>query len=447
MIASFQQILERISLIERDIQELNRFKNRIPENRFYYSGLHKSFEEKLSDLQVELKMLMEQTVKNPPPWLLGMIKSVALENHSENKNNTLKQKGSGVFPDKIQTMSGAKSNIRQFFQEIPKTEIHLHLEACLSKESLRKLLEKNQIQVSEEEFDSKFLFKDLNGFIQLFFFIQSSVKSEQDFSILIDSLGLYMKRDNILYAEVYLAPTKFLQIGLNFEKMLNTIVHEIRRIKETENLEIRLLVDVSRTFGVDNAMNNLNRVLQLDYPEVIGIGLGGAELLGPAKDYEKVFTLARESGLRVVAHAGEDDGPWSIWDAINYLKVERIGHGTSAIQDPELISVLREKKIPLEVCITSNVFTGKYVKSEEHHPVKHFFDQGVTVTINTDDPEIFAVTLSDEYFKLYDKLNFSIDDIISIIKTGVYSTFHSDKDQLWNSMSGKIQQLRQKYQV
>lgn len=424
---------------------MNRFKNRLPENRFYYSGLHESFEKKLLDLHREKKMLLEQSVKNPPSWLERMINSVALENHSENKNNTLNQKGSGVFPDNSKTMNGAKGNIRQFIQEIPKTEIHLHLEACLSKESLRMLLKKNNIQISSEDFDSKFVFKDLNGFIQLFFFIQSSVKSEQDFSILIDSLGLYMKRDNIVYAEVYLAPTKFLQVGLNFEKMLQTIVQEIRLLKERDSIEIRLLIDVSRTFGVDNAMNNLNRVLKLDYPEVIGIGLGGAELLGPAKEYEKVFTLARESGLRVVAHAGEDDGPWSIWDAINYLNVERIGHGTSAIQDPDLMKVISERKIPLEVCVTSNVFTGKYVKSEEHHPVRQFYDNKMVVTINTDDPEIFDVTLSDEYFKLHNSLNFSIDEIIDLVRTGVYSTFYPEKEKLWKSMESKIQELRKKF--
>ena len=446
MIVTFEEILDRISILNRDIQELNRFKNRIPGNRLYYANLNESFEGKLRQLRQEKEALLGITIKNPPTWLVGMINSFALENHSENKTYIEEENGKGTLSKIDKPMSGSH-NIKQFLREIPKTEIHLHLEACLSKDSLKKLLKKNNILISEEEFESKFIFKDLNGFIQLFFFIQSSVKSESDFSILIESLGLYMKKDNIVYAEVYLAPTKFLQIGLNFEKMLQIVIEEIRKIKKQDNREIKVIIDVSRTFGVDNAMNNLNRVLKLEYPEVIGIGLGGAELLGPAKDYEKVFTIAREAGLRVVAHAGEDDGPWSIWDAIKYLKVDRIGHGTSAIQDPELIKYVSDKKIPFEVCITSNVFTGKYVRAEENHPVRFFYDNGVVITLNTDDPEIFDVTLSDEYIKLYEKLNFSIDEIIDIVKSGVYSTFHPNKDELWNSINSDISKIKQHYNL
>jgi adenosine deaminase len=256
-----------------------------------------------------------------------------------------------------------------------------------------------------------------------------------------------MKKDNIIYTEVYLAPTKFLQNGLDFDKIIENIIQSIRVIKAQEDRDIKLLVDVSRTFGKDNALNNLNRVLKLNYSEVIGIGLGGAEQLGPAKDYEEVFKIARQAGLRVVAHAGEDDGPWSVWDAIKYLKVERIGHGTSAIQDPDLMKYVRDNKIPFEVCITSNIFTGKYVREEENHPVRQFYDSGIIVTLNTDDPEIFDVRLSDEYLKLYDKLNFSVEEIIEIVKNSVLATFNPNKEELWYHMKREIDKLRKIYEL
>ncbi len=439
MKVSFDQILRRISTIDRDIQELNRFKNRIPGNRVYYSNLNATFDGKLKELKHEKDSLLELTIKNPPNWILGVINSFAIESRSENKSYT--PKGLGNLPKLEKTMNSSR-NVKQFLRDIPKTEIHLHLEACLSKSSLLELLNKNEIKISEEEFNQKFIFNDLNGFIQLFFFIQSSVKHESDFSILIDSVGQYMKRDNIIYSEVYLAPTKFLQIGLDFNKMMEVVIRGIRKIKSEDEREIKLLVDVSRTFGSDNAMNNLKRVLKLEYPEVIGIGLGGAELLGPAKDYEEVFALAKQSGLRVVAHAGEDDGPWSIWDAIKYLKAERIGHGTSAIQDPELMKYLKDNKIPLEVCITSNLFTGKYVKLAENHPVKQFYENGIIITINTDDPEIFDVRLSDEFLILHENLKFNIDEIMDIIKSGVYATFHPEKDELWSKIKSEIDKFR-----
>ena len=220
---SFNQILSRISLLNRDIQELNRFRNRLPGNRVYYSGLNASFEGKLSELKREKETLLELSIKNPPSWVLGVIKSFAIEDNSENKSYT--KKGLGSLP-KIENAMTSR-NIKQFLRDIPKTEIHLHLEACLSKDSLKKLLLKNNINISEEDFEQKFVFSDLNGFIQLFFFIQSSIKDESDFSILIDSLGQYMKKDNIIYTEVYLAPTKFLQNGLDFDKIQVIISREI----------------------------------------------------------------------------------------------------------------------------------------------------------------------------------------------------------------------------
>lgn len=185
-------------------------------------------------------------------------------------------------------------------------------------------------------------------------------------------------------------------------------------------------------------MNNLNRVLKVRHPEIIGIGLGGAELMGPAKDYAEVFKIARESGLRTVAHSGEDDGPWAIWDAVQLCKAERIGHGTSAIQDPELVKYMKDNHIPIEICVTSNVFTGKYVRKEQNHPVRYYYDQGLPLSINTDDPVIFNVNLTYEYFKLYRFLDFSLDEIIDLIKQGVYATFNQDKDALWKLLESRI---------
>jgi adenosine deaminase len=334
-----------------------------------------------------------------------------------------------------------------FIKSLPKTEVHLHLEACVNKQTLRKMFKKNGMNISEEEFERKYMFHDLNGFIQLFLFIQSAVKEPEDFSFMINSLAEYMRTDNILYSEVFVAPTKFIQNGLNFEKMMEVIVQRIREIKQEDGTDINILVDVSRTFGSENAMNNLNRVIKLKYPEVIGIGLGGAELMGPAKDYEAVFRKAKEEGLRTVVHAGEDEGPISIWDSINYLKTERIGHGTSAILDQDLVEYLKDSQIPIEICLTSNVFTGKYVKKEENHPVRQYFDQGLFTCVNTDDPEIFDVNLSYEYFKMYRFLNFNIDELVTLIKKGVYASFHPDKEQLWSKFEKDIKKLRKKHSL
>ncbi|MCE9499616.1 MAG: adenosine deaminase, partial [Leptospira sp.] len=430
MNVTIEQILNRISIIDRDVSELNRLKSRLPADRPYSPSLQLSFDKQINILLDERVSIMDLAVENPPEWIFPELR----EDEKKTDVNIAPRLKTGDLSVK----QPAEHDVINFIRALPKTEVHLHLEACVNKATLKEMLKKNNLSVSDEDFEKKFNFNDLNGFIQLFFFIQSAVKSPEDFGFMISSLAEYLRANNIIYAEVFFAPSKFLQNGLDFEEMIKVLVKKIRQIKAEDGTEIRILVDVSRSFGPQNAMNNLNRVLKIKDEEIIGIGLGGPELLGPARDYVEVFKIARESGLRTVAHAGEDDGPWSIWDTVSLLKAERVGHGTSAIQDPELVKYLKENKIPIEICLTSNIFTGKYVRKEQNHPVRYYYDQGLVTAINTDDPEIFNVNLTYEYFKLYRFLDFSIDEIVDLIKQGVYSTFHPNKDALWKNIEAKI---------
>jgi len=218
--------------------------------------------------------------------------------------------------------------------------------------------------------------------------------------------------------------------GFDYGEMVTLFSKKIAEIKSKYNITIKLLVDVSRTFGCDNAMKNLELLSEHVCPDVIGIGLGGSEQKGPAKEFEPVFSRARSRGYHVVAHAGEDVGPESIWDTINYLHAERIGHGITAVQDPKLIDYLKQSQLPLEVCVTSNVFTQKYVKKTEEHPIRELFDDGVFVTVNTDDPVFFKTTLLDEYWKLYNKLHFTLPEIKQLVCNSFNASFLPDDEKL-----------------
>lgn len=433
---TFAEILDRIRILDRDVSELNRLKSRLPADRPYSSSLQISFDKQINNLLNERVRLLELEIQNPPRWILG---------DTESFEAGIQTASALLQPSDLSSKKLQDQDVINFIRELPKTEIHLHLEACVNKETMKKLMAKNSIQLSDEEFEAKFNFKDLNGFIQVFFFIQSLVKEPADLYPFVGSLAEYMRTNHILYTEVFFAPSKFIQNGLDFEEMVGQLIEAIHEEKAKDGIEIRLLVDVSRSFGPENAMNNLNRVLKLKHKEVIGIGLGGAELMGPARDYAEVFRKAREAGLRVVAHSGEDDGPWAIWEAVELCKAERIGHGTSAIQDPELVNYLREHKIPIEICVTSNVFTGKYVRKEQNHPVRYYYDQGIPLCINTDDPEIFNVNLTYEYFKLWRFLDFSLDEIVDLVRQGVFATFHPQKETLWKDMEAKIRKVKEKY--
>jgi adenosine deaminase len=330
------------------------------------------------------------------------------------------------------------TKLRALLTELPKTEIHLHLEALASVDTIWELMQKHHISyediVSKEDLKTKFKVSSLDEFINLFInVIQNNFRQEDDLKYLLRDTREYLSRNNIVYAEVFFAPSKFLENGLDFKKLVQILDVGAREILKADGREIKFIVDVSRSFGVKNALHNLDLTIDNPLENIIGIGLGGAESTGPAKDYKKVFTKATKNGFHVVAHAGEDVGPESIWDAIKALKAERIGHGISAIQDEKLMDLLVEKQIPLEICPTSNLFTRKYVTVLEEHPIRAFFDRGINVTVNTDDPTVFGIDLIDEYMSLTNNGFFKASEIVRLVKNNLYATFLTSdrKNEIW----------------
>ncbi|MFW5799187.1 MAG: adenosine deaminase [Spirochaetota bacterium] len=348
--------------------------------------------------------------------------------------------------------------ILAFLQELPETEIHLHMEAMISIDTILMLLQKNKLCEklgihNEDEIYEKFEVKNINDFIQVFYLIQSVFCEEEDFRYLVKDVKRYCKRNNLYYAEIFLAPTKFIKNGLSFEKFINIIDYELKKNDEeiAHNVEIKLLIDVSRNYGTENAMNNLDLVINNKTDSIIGIGIGGAENLPGAEagNYKKVFDKAVDNGLKVVAHAGEVTGPELIWETLKELNVSRIGHGISAIYDEKLMDYLKERQIPLEICPTSNIFTQKYVKELSKHPIREFYDRGLFVTVNCDDPSVFGVELNDEYLNLYKYCNFTIPEIIVLIKNNLYATFlpKEEKDRRWKNVIQEIKRLKIKYNI
>jgi len=329
-------------------------------------------------------------------------------------------------------------NLRSLLAELPKTEIHLHLEALATVDTIWELIKKHKITYSDitskEDLRKKFHIKSLNEFIDLFInVIQNNFRVEEDLALLIRDARAYLNQNNIVYAEIFFAPSKFLGNGLKFDKIVKILDEGARETQKSDGKEIKFIIDVSRSFGVKNAQKNLDLTIANPHEHIIGIGLGGAEASGPAREYKHVFEKALKNGYHVVAHAGEDVGPESIWDALKYLKAERIGHGISAIQDEKLMDYLSEKQTPLEVCPTSNLFTQKYVKKLDDHPIRVFFDRNLNVTVNTDDPTLFGIDLIDEYMSLANKGFFTPAEILKLVKNNLFATFlpADRKNEIW----------------
>jgi adenosine deaminase len=338
-----------------------------------------------------------------------------------------------------------RQKIRALITRVPKTEIHLHLEGLASVDTIWNLMQKHGLTpagiTSKEELRDRFQVTSLDEFIDLFInVIQNSFSENDDIELLIGDLRNYLNSNNIVYAEIFFAPSKFLMNGFSFEKMLGILDKGVESIKKKDNREVKFIIDVSRTSGVKNAENNLDLTLKHRSGNIIGIGLGGTESKGPAKDFAHIFEKARKEGLNLVAHAGEVVGPESVWDALNTLHAQRIGHGISSIFDKNLMDYLRDHRIPLEVCPTSNLFTRKFFHTLQDHPVKPFFDHGIFVTINTDDPSIFGKELVEEYMSLIDAEIFSINEVLTLIKNNLYATFLPEdrKNSLWTEAEKSI---------
>ncbi len=335
-----------------------------------------------------------------------------------------------------------------WIKKVPKTEIHLHLEAVVKISSYMELNRKYNIDSSlktSEDYQKHLSFRDLKDMINFFLHLQTFYRNEEDYQFMARDVLEYAQNNNITYMEVYFSPSKIVQLGyvdiLSVYQILNDTFQDIHK---NHGIDIRVIVDVSRSFGPDNAMSNLETLLEYlkknRKSRFIGIGLGGAEAGNDCLEYRDVFKLAQKKKLHTVAHAGEEVGSESIWHAVEDLGAERIGHGTSAMFDEKLVGYLKKNRIPLEICPTSNIITKKYVSAMEEHPIRSFYDKGLNVTLNTDDPVLFDVDLNQEYMNLYEKLNFSQEELLGVMKNTLDSTFLSPKEKkaYWKSVEEVI---------
>lgn len=311
-----------------------------------------------------------------------------------------------------------KENFYDILKKIPKAELHLHVEGMVSHDTVLFLYNRTcpEKKYTKKDIEELFKFRDFSDFISAFISIQQMFTID-DFSLLLRDMEKYFLRNGIVYSEVFIAPTSFIRAGMDFSKIMDIMVAGVREIKKNHGIEIKYLIDVSRGFGLENALNNLNLTIELNkkYPEIIGIGLGGDENKGPATEFVQAFEKAKSAGLKLVAHAGEVVGAESIEDAVQLLHVSRIGHGISSIFSEKVQKLLSEKNVALECCPTSNVFTKCYVKKIEEHPIKPLYKNGVPITLNSDDPTFFNVELLDEFYNLYKYLDFSLEDIKDLI--------------------------------
>jgi aminodeoxyfutalosine deaminase len=232
----------------------------------------------------------------------------------------------------------------------------------------------------------------------------------------------------ILHAEVYISfGIIYFWKKTEVEPFVEAIERARIRAEREFGTTVLWIIDAVRNFGVEEAVRVFRKAaeLRLKYPSIIGIGIGGDEARGPASLFREIYAESKAAGLRLTAHAGESggpiDGPASIWAAIN-IGAERIGHGLTAIHDAELMQVLSERQIPIELNVTSNIRTG-CCPTFEDHPLRAYFDSGLMITLNSDDPPMFGANLLDEYILAHDRYGFTLEQLREIAANGVEASF------------------------
>jgi adenosine deaminase/aminodeoxyfutalosine deaminase len=311
---------------------------------------------------------------------------------------------------------------RAMILALPKAELHLHLEGAIEPTTLLELRQRHGVDgASLSEIERLYDYSDFAGFLNCFKDVTAELRSPEDFELITYRLMQRLKSQNVLHAEVYVSVGICLWRKQDFAAIFEGL--ELGRERGERDFGVSLLwiFDAVRHFGTERAEQVVDLAIQYRDRNVIGFGIGGDEARGPAEQFIGVYARAAEAGLHLTAHAGESVGPESIWGALN-LKAERIGHGLTAEKDPELIEELSERQIPIEICITSNVRTGCCADLTQH-PVRRYFDQGLMLTLNTDDPAMFRTTLSAEYELAQTAFGFSDEHLRELSRNSFEASF------------------------
>jgi adenosine deaminase len=314
-------------------------------------------------------------------------------------------------------------SLQEALRRLPKSELHLHIEGAIPLPALWELVSKyGRGGVSSiQELEERFRYRDFPHFLETWMWKNGFLREYDDFTFIAAAVARDLADQNVRYVEAFHSPGDFAMLhGLEVARVTEALRRGLDQVKD--RIEIRLIADLTRDFGPERGRAWLREIAGASELRIVGIGIGGSEHAFPPEPYREVYREARSLGLRTTAHAGEAAGPESIWGALRALDVDRIGHGTRAIEDPELVDHLAEKRIPIEMCPISNVRTG-VAASIAAHPIRALFDRGLLVTVNTDDPKMFGTSLEEEYRALAEHQNFQLAEIRRLADNTIDATW------------------------
>ena len=307
--------------------------------------------------------------------------------------------------------------------QIPKAEIHVHLEATITPDLCRKFASKNNVNLPTDIFGDKYAYNwfDFYDFIKKYDLVTSVICTPEDYTELTYAYLKECAVNNVLYVEAMISSTHAKLKGMSYNSFLEGIYNGSIQAEKDFGIISRFIMNGIRHLGPNSVQNTAEEALKNPHPCLVGFGLAGDELHFPPTLFTKTFDMLKEAKCSITVHAGEWDGPENIRKAINLLHPTRLGHGVRSIEDSDLVKEIIERNIVLETCPTSNIATKIY-ENYESHPVKKLFDAGVKITVNSDDPPFFNASISGEY-EIMANLGLSEKDLISLTRNAIDSAF------------------------
>jgi aminodeoxyfutalosine deaminase len=319
-------------------------------------------------------------------------------------------------------------SVEGFIDRLPKVELHVHLVGSASVPTVLELRRRHPdgggVPASAAELAAFYEFRDFPHFSKVYGAVSSLVREPADVAELVLGAARDLAGQNVRYAELTVTPYTFTSAGMPVAGLTEALDVAAATAARDHGITMAYIFDVAGEYGEPAARATLEHALSCPPGALKGFGLAGIEQARPAfaGAFRSVFASAIAAGLHSVPHAGEMSGPATIWEALDGLRAERIGHGISCLGDPLLVARLRESQVPLEVCPTSNVCT-RQVSGLAGHPLPRMLEAGLFVTLNSDDPPMFGTTLTDEYRRAASVLGLRRDQLAGLAANGVRASF------------------------
>ena len=330
----------------------------------------------------------------------------------------------------------------EFINQIPKAELHIHIEGSFEPELMFEIAQRNHITLkfkNVEELRKAYKFNNLQDFLDIYYQGAEVLINECDFYELTMAYFIKIHSQNVLHTEIFFDPQTHTSRGISFGSVVNGIYKAMKDAKTKFGISSKLILCFLRHLSEEDAIETFKE--SLTYKHLItGYGLDSSELGHPPSKFKNVFAKIKKAGFKIVAHAGEEAPAQYIKEAIDLLKIDRIDHGNTVLNDNILIKEIVKRQIPLTLCPLSNLKLA-VIDEMKNQPVKKMLDKNILATINSDDPAYFGAYLSENYLAVYDALNLSSDDIYKLAYNSFIASFINNEDK--NKFINKLNKFKE----